>query len=232
MSERDPLDDLPWPKPVAPSESVSQEIKHRCTKGLDSRECRSARRRAALSMLFPTATVGLFSWWAIARGTDGGVVRAGLYGALAWSIVLSFTLLIGLASPPGRRPRMALRVGIAALVPLVFLAYLTQTAWATVTFDEFSHGAYAAHAVRCGAICFAVGAVMSGGVMLLWRRSDPLTPGISGAFLGLLGGMGSALGMGIACPSHEGWHVCVSHGVVVASLVVLGAAAGRRMLAP
>jgi hypothetical protein len=68
--------------------------------------------------------------------------------------------------------------------------------------------------------------------MLLWRRTDPLTPGISGALLGLVGGMGSALGMGVACPSHETWHLCVSHGVVVASLVVLGAAAGRRVLAP
>ncbi|HTQ06861.1 MAG TPA: hypothetical protein VMI54_23550, partial [Polyangiaceae bacterium] len=221
MSDRDPLDDLPWPKPVAPSDSVSQKIKQGCTKGLDSRACRSARRRAALSMLFPTVTVGLFAWRAIARGTSEGVVRAGLYGALAWSIVLSFTLLIGLASPPGRRPRVALRVGIAAFVPLIFLLYLRNTAWGIESFSDFSQGAHAAHAVRCGVICFVVGAIMSGGVMLLWRRSDPLTPGISGAFLGLVGGMGSALGMGIACPSHEGWHVCVSHGVVVASLVVL-----------
>ncbi len=232
MSERDPLDDLPWPEPAAPSASVSTKICDGCTKGLAERPCRSARRRAALSMLFPTATVGLFSWRAIAHHAPEGVVRAGLYGALAWSIVLSLTLLFGLASPPGRRPRLALRVGVAALIPVVFFVYLEKTASGTVAFSEFSQGAYAAHAWRCGAICFAVGAIMSGGVMLLWRRSDPLTPGISGALLGLVGGMGSALGMGIACPSHEGWHVCVSHGVVVASLVVLGAAAGRRMLAP
>jgi hypothetical protein len=232
VSEHDPLDDLPWPKPAAPSEGVSHEIKARCTHGLDSRVCKSARRRAALSMLFPVITVGGFSWRAVEHGAPEGAIRAGLYGALAWSVVLTFTLLFGLASPPGMRPRLALRVGVAVLVPIVFFAYLTKTAWAYVPFETFSEGAYAEHAVRCGAICFGVGALMSGGIMLLWRRTDPLTPGISGALLGLVGGMGSALGMGVACPSHETWHLCVSHGVVVASLVVLGAAAGRRVLAP
>jgi hypothetical protein len=232
VTERDPLDDLPWPKPQAPGPAVSEEIRKKCTGNLDSRECRSARRRAALSLLIPTLTVGAFSWIAVRRGTPEGVVRAGLYGALGWSAVLSLTLLVGLASPPGRRPRRAVRVGLAVLVPLVFFGYLTQTAWASVPFSEFSQGAYAHHALRCGAVCFGVGALMSGGAMLLWRRTDPLTPGLSGALLGLVGGMGSALGMGVACPSHEAWHLCVSHGVVVASLVVLGAAAGRRLLVP
>jgi len=232
LTERDPLDDLPWPKPQAPGPTVSDAIHKKCTGNLDSRACRSARRRAALSLLFPTLTVGLASWIAVRRGTPEGVVRAGLLGALGWSAVLSLTLLVGLASPPGRRPRAAVRVGIAVLVPLVFFGYLTQTAWASVPFSVFSEGAYAHHAMRCGAICFGVGALMSGGAMLLWRRTDPLTPGLSGALIGLVGGMGSALGMGVACPSHEAWHLCVSHGVVVASLVVLGAAAGRRLLAP
>lgn len=232
MSERDPLDDLPWPKPEGPCKEVSQAIHKACTGNLDSKECRSARRRAAMSLLFPTVTVGVFAWLAVRRGIGEGVIRAGLYGALGWAAVLSLTLLVGMASPPGRRPRTALRVGFAVLVPIAFFAYLTQTAWASVPFHEFSEGAYAAHAIRCGALCFGVGALMSGGVMLLWRRTDPLTPGVSGALLGLVGGMGSALGLGIACPSHEAWHLCISHGVVVASLVVLGAAAGRRLLTP
>jgi hypothetical protein len=155
-----------------------------------------------------------------------------VYGALGWSAVLGATLLVGLASPPGRRPRTALRWAVAVAIPLFFILYLEMTAWAHVPFAVFSQGAMAEHAVRCGAICFAVGAVMSAGVMLLWRGTDPLTPGLSGALLGLVGGMGSALGMGVLCPSHEAWHLCISHGVVLASLAVLGAAAGRRLLAP
>jgi hypothetical protein len=231
VSERDPLDDLPWPSPPTPCKEVSDAIHHKCTKGLDGRACKSAQRRAALTLLIPTIAVGLFSWRAIGR-ISPGFIRAGLLGALGWSVVLSATLLIGLASPPGRRPRTAMRVGIAVLVPLVFFVYLWESAAHAQTWGTFAQGAYADHAMRCGAICFVIGAVISAGLMLLWRRTDPLTPGVSGAFVGLMGGMASALGMGVACPSHEAWHLCVSHGVVVASLVVLGAAAGRRLLAP
>jgi hypothetical protein len=232
VSDRDPLDDLPWPTPPEPSRALSDEIQKRCTHNLSGRGCASARRRAALSMLVPVITVGVFSYLAVLRGTPEGAIRAGLYGALGWSAVLGATLLVGLASPPGQRPRAWVRWAVAAAIPLVFFAYLVQTAWAGVPFGVFAEGGRAEHAVRCGAICFGVGAVMSGGVMLLWRGTDPLTPGLSGALLGLVGGMGSALGMGILCPSHERWHLCISHGVVLASLVVLGGAIGRRLLPP
>jgi hypothetical protein len=232
VSERDPLDDLPWPSPPTPCERVSGAIHDKCTKNLDGRSCRSARRRTAMTLLVFAVVVGLFSWRAVRHDIPEGFIRAGLLGALGWSAVLTATLAIGLAKPPGRRPRRMVRVAIATLVPIVFFVYLTSTAAAHVPFGTFAQGATADHAMRCGAICFAVGALMSAGLMLLWRRTDPLTPGISGALVGLVGGMGSALGMGVACPSHEAWHLCVSHGVVVASLVVLGAAAGRRLLAP
>jgi len=232
VSERDPLDDLPWPSPPEPSRALSEKIHRGCTEGLGAKECTSARRRAALSLLIPVFTVGALSLMAVWRGVDDSVIRAGLYGALGWSVVLGLTLLVGLASPPGRRPRAILRWAVAVTVPAVFFVYLGATAWAREPFQAFAHGAHAEHAFRCGGICFLVGAVMSSGVMLLWRGTDPLTPRLSGALLGLVGGMGSALGMGIFCPSHEMWHVCVSHGVALASLAVLGGVAGRRLLAP
>jgi len=232
VTNRDPLDDLPWPKPPAPPPDVSEVIHKQCTRGLHGKSCASARRRALLSLLVPVISVGAFCWIAVQMHAPDGAIRAGLYGAIGWSAVLAATLLVGLASPPGRRPRAAVRWAVALAIPLVFFAYLVQTAWASVPFEVFSHGAPAAHAVRCGALCFAVGAIMASGVMLLWRGTDPLTPGLSGALLGLVGGVGSALGFGIACPSHESWHLIVSHGVVVASLAVLGAAVGRRLLAP
>jgi len=232
VSEPDPLDNLPWPSPPAPSEAVGEKIRASCHPGAGGKECTSARRRAALTLLVPVFTVSVLSLLALWRGVDEGVIRDGLLGALGWSVVLGVTLLVGLASPPGRRPRAMLRWGIAVAIPLLFFVFLANTAWARVPFQQFAHGAMAEHAWRCGGICFVVGAVMSSGVMLLWRGTDPLTPGLSGALLGLVGGMGSALGMGIFCPSHETWHVCVSHGVVLASLAVLGGAAGRRLLSP
>jgi hypothetical protein len=234
VNERDPLDDLPWPSPPEPGLTVTQKIHKSCTGQLGSKQCASARRRALLSLLVPVITVGAFSYLAIfvRKVPDDGALRAALYGALGWSAVLGATLLVGLASPPGKRPRAAVRWAIAVAIPLVFFVYLAVTALRSVPFGVFAEGAMAEHAVRCGAICFAVGAIMSSGVMLLWRGTDPLTPGLSGALVGLVGGMGSALGMGVFCPSHEAWHLFISHGVVLASLALLGAAAGRRLLAP
>ncbi|HEX5098322.1 MAG TPA: NrsF family protein [Polyangiaceae bacterium] len=232
MSEPDPLDSLPWPGPKPPSTSCSQKIHQACIKDLSPKECTSARRRAALTLLIPVFTVGAFSLLAMWRGVEESVIRAGLLGALGWSVVLGLTLLVGLASPPGRRPRAALRWAIAVAVPAFFFLFLANTAWSLDSFATFTDHAHVQHTLRCGGVCFVVGAAMSSGVMLLWRGTDPLTPGLSGALLGLVGGMGSALGMGIFCPSHETWHVCVSHGVVLASLAVLGGAAGRRLLLP
>lgn len=232
MSEPDPLDDLPWPSPPAPPAALSEKICSSCIPGPSTKECPSARRRAAITLLIPVFTVGLFALLALWRGVAESVVRAGLIGALGWSVVLGVTLLVGLASPPGRRPRAALRWAVAVAVPLLFLVFLQRTAWSLDSFATFTDQAHVQHTLRCGGVCFVVGAAMSSGVMLLWRGTDPLTPGLSGALLGLVGGMGAALGMGMFCPSHETWHVCVSHGVVLASLAVLGGAAGRRLLSP
>jgi hypothetical protein len=233
LKEPDPLADLPWPKPAAPSVSVSQAIHRDCTKGLYSKECASARRRAALTLLFPTLAIGVFSWLAIkSPNVSAGAVRAGLYGAIGWSVVLSAVLMVGLARPPGRRPARNVRLVMAVLVPVAFFAYLSLTASGRLPFESFSHGAYWAHAVRCGALCLGIGAIVTGGVLLLWRRTDPMTPGISGALAGLTGGIGSALALGVACPSHEAWHLGFSHGLVVVALVILGGAVGRRLLTP
>jgi hypothetical protein len=232
VTEPDPLADLPWPKPATPSSAVSEAIHRDCTKGLQYKECASARRRAALTLLFPTLTIGLFSWLAISTNQPEGALRAGLYGAIGWSVVLSAVLLVGLARPPGRRPAKSLRLVMAVGVPIAFFVYLALTASGRQPFDVFSHGESWAHAVRCGALCLAIGAIVTGGVLMLWRRTDPLTPGISGALAGLTGGIGSALALGVACPSHEAWHLGFSHGLVVVALVLLGGAVGRRLLSP
>ena len=232
MSEQDPLAEIDWPKPAAPSEGVSHAIHEKCTKGLGSHACVSARRKAALSLLLPVLCVGVFTVLAMLKGTPDGALRSGLYGALGWAVVLAVVLLVGMARPPGRRPAAALRLVMAVLVPIAFFVYLALTAWSQVPFSAFAHGARIEHALGCGMICLVVGGIVTGSVLLLWRGTDPLTPGVSGAIAGLVGGVGSALALGVACPSHEGWHLGFSHGLVVVALVILGGAVGRRLLAP
>jgi hypothetical protein len=76
------------------------------------------------------------------------------------------------------------------------------------------------------------GALIAGGALVAWRRTDPYNPGISGAMIGLVAGLASGSGMSIACASHEVVHSCVAHGAVVFALALAGFGLGRRLLAP
>jgi hypothetical protein len=218
--------------PVEPPKAVSDAICRHCTKSLHSGRGASARQRVMLSLLISGTVTGLLIALSVSKGTAGATFTSALYGAAGWAIIQALVLFVGLARPPGRRPARALRLVIAVVVPIVFLGYLATTASAKLSFEAFSQGATASHAVGCGLVSLFLGALVSGGVLLLWRGTDPLTPGVSGALVGLVGGLGGAVAIGIACPSHEAWHLGCSHGLGVIALVFLGGAVGRRLLAP
>ena len=231
-SEQEPLADLPWPSPVEPRAAVSDAICHHCTKSLRAGRGASAQKRVMLSLLVSGVVTALLIAVGISRGSAGATLSSALYGAAGWAIIQTLVLVFGLASPPGRRPARALRLVIAVVVPIIFLGYLATTASAKLPFETFSQGATASHAVSCGLGSLFLGALVSGGVLLLWRGTDPLTPGLSGMLVGLVGGLGGAVAIGIACPSHEAWHLGCSHGLGVIALVFLGGAVGRRLISP
>jgi hypothetical protein len=230
--ELDALADLPWPSPVEPPKAISDAICSHCTKSLHPGRGASAQKRVLLSLLISGAVTGVLIAAGISKGSAGATLSSALYGAAGWAIIQALVLFVGLARPPGRKPARALRLVIAVVVPIVFLGYLATTASARLPFESFSQGATASHAVGCGLVSLFLGALVSGGVLLLWRGTDPLTPGISGALVGLVGGLGGAVAIGIACPSHEAWHLGCSHGLGVVALVFLGGAVGRRLLSP
>jgi hypothetical protein len=190
-------------------------------------------RRLFGSVVLFVGTICILGFLGITRdGAISDAVRAALYGAAGWGAVLSAILFASIAQPPGRRLGAGYRLFLAIAVPIVFLGYLALTATGRLPFSTFSGGEFADHALRCGLLCMFLGAAISGGIFFLWRGTDPATPGISGALVGLVGGMGSALALGIACPSHEAFHQWFSHGLVVVAMVALGGAVGRRLFAP
>jgi hypothetical protein len=226
------LADLPWPSPTEPRAAVSDAICKQCTHGLHAKRGASAEKRVAFSLLISGVVTGALIVLGVTQGSAGATLSSALYGAAGWAIVQTLVLVFGLARPPGRKPARAVRLVIAVVVPIVFLGYLATTASAKLPFETFSQGATASHAMSCGLFSLFVGSLVSGGVLLLWRGTDPLTPGISGALVGLVGGLGGAVGVGIACPSHEAWHLGCAHGLGVIALVFLGGAVGRRLLSP
>jgi hypothetical protein len=226
------MDDLPWPKPEAPSKQCSAAIERTCTKDLHASRGLSGGARMALCLALSSTVVGFLYWLAQRADRSELGLRTGLYGALGWGAVQAAVLFAGLARPPGARGSCALRFALALLLPVAFLCYLAFDAWSFVPFAEFAHGARAEHAFHCGLVSLFVGATVSAGVLLAFRGTDPLTPRLSGALAGLVGGLGGALAMGIACPSHEAWHLWFAHGLVVVALGFFGFAVGRRILAP
>jgi hypothetical protein len=232
LPEPDPLADLPWPKPEAPRAEVSAKICGACTKNLCARRGLSALTRLTLCVAASSLIAGLGYWVGAHHHRAELGLRLGLRGALAWALVQAGVLFIGLSPRRGVLGSRSVRIALAVLVPVLFLGYLSFAAWSYVPFEQFSHGARASHALGCGAAVLGFGALLGGSVLLAWRGTDPVTPRLSGTLAGLVGGVGSALAVGIGCPSHEAWHLWTAHGLIVLALGFTGFAAGRRLLAP
>jgi hypothetical protein len=227
-TEHDPLASMKWPEPAAPRAELSQAIRKQCTENLSACHCASAGRRAMWTALLALTMAGLLLGLAemfhpLGPGT--------LLGALAWSLVLVVLLVVGLGSPAARRPASLLRRALVCAVPVLFVVYLGLHASSGSGFDHFVHSE-ATGAMRCGLFSFGVGAVITTLMLALWRRSDPITPSLSGALIGLGGGLSASIGAGIGCSTNESWHMLLGHGPIVIGLGVFGWAIGRRWLAP
>jgi hypothetical protein len=192
----------------------------------------SAAVRLTLCIAASSFVAAVAYWVGVRQHRSELGLRMGLLGALGWAIVQAAVLFMGFGPPRGRVSTRTVRLVLAVALPVLFLGYLTFSAWSFVPFAQFSEGARASHALSCGAVALFFGALVSGSILLAWRGTDPLTPRLSGTLAGLIGGVGAALAVGIGCPSHEAWHLWVSHGVIVLALGAMGCLAGRRLLAP
>jgi hypothetical protein len=229
--EDDPLAELPWREEPAPKPETTAAIHATCTRGLECRRGASARRRALVSILLSGTIVGGLVLLGLRHGTVDEPLKWALVGAAVWGVVHALVLFFGLARPPGRRGSRGLRIGVAVALPILFFAYLAAAASNTLAFGQFLHQGVA-HTSSCGLFSLLFGAVAAGGTLMAWRRTDPLTPGLSGALAGLCGGLASAVGIGVACPSHEGWHLWLAHGTTLVVFVFAGWVIGRKWLAP
>ena len=228
----DPLADLPWPKPEAPRAELSAKICGACTKNLCASRGPSAATRLSLCVAMSSLVAAVGYWFGARHHRSDLGLRLGLYGAIAWAVLQTAVLFAAFAPRRGVLGSRAVRLGLAVVVPVLFLGYLSYAAWSYVPFEQFSQGARASHALSCGSIAMLLGAIVGGSVLLAWRGTDPATPRLSGTLAGVVGGVGGALAVGIGCPSHETWHLWTAHGLIVIALGFMGFAAGRRLLSP
>ena len=233
MTQKDPLADIAWPgATVAPSDECSKAIRGACTKGLCKERGVSAMTRGLLTLGLCAIVLLYYFWYAVDDHRPSGIVRTGVFGAIGWLGAQAALVFGTLARPPGKRGSRGVRIALLAIVPLAFVGYLLLVSNEQFAFAKFAQGYPAGHAIGCGLVALFFGALVAGGAMIAWRRTDPYTPGISGALIGMVGGLASGAGMSLACPSHEAFHSCFAHGMVVFALALLGFGFGRRMLAP
>ena len=228
--EQDPMADLPWPAPVEPREEVSRAICQACTKDLAPRRGWSVRTRLLLSWLV-TAVAAVMLGGLMRPHEHAGALTFTLLGTVGWGLVQIAVLVVGLAVPPGKRSSHRLRWLIAVSMPLLFLGYLALLSSSQLAFHDFLRD-HVGGAAGCAAHSLLSGGLASAGIFLLWRGTDPFTPGLTGALAGLVGGVTGAVAIGLACPSGEAWHLWFGHGLVVAVLAAVGWVIGRRWFSP
>jgi len=213
-----------------PSNACNEQIHRTCTGDLKACKAMSARKRSLVSLgiLF---LVGA-SLLVLSGRSLSGLTAAALWGAMGWAVVQTVILFLSFARQhKGSGAR--LRWGLALLVPVAFLGYLTMIRSSTPALATFlGQPESTRHMLHCGAFSFVVGAAVAFGIVLLWRRTDPFTPRLSGSLAGLIGGLGAATPIGLVCPGTDGWHLWLAHGVSLILVVALGAALGRRWLCP
>jgi hypothetical protein len=173
-----------------------------------------------------------YTWYAVADHRPSAVLRTAVLGAMGWLGAQALLIFVTLARPPGKRGSRALRLSILFGVPILFIGYLGLVSTEHFSFAKFAQGSPAGHALGCGLVALFFGALIAGGALVAWRRTDPYSPGISGAMIGMIAGLASGSGMSIACSSHEALHSCVAHGAIVFALALAGFGLGRRLLAP
>src|SRR5687767_4049873 len=233
MTQRDPLADLPWPRAtVTPTEECSQAIRGKCTQGLCAKRGVSATTRALLTLALSLIVLGTYVWYGLNEGQPSGVVRTALFGAVGWLGAQAVLVFATLARPPGKRGSRAVRLALLLGLPTLFIGYLVLISTEQFPFSRFVAGASGDHAIACAGVALLFGALVAGGALFAWRRTDPYTPGISGALIGVVAGLATGSGMTVACSSHEMFHACFAHGLVVFALAALGFGFGRRLLAP
>ncbi len=238
-AELSEMDDLPWSElgknqvSHGPCSKVSAKIRAECTRDLCPSKNLSLRGRLFISVFF---SMGLMAALVLLFGHHAeppAALRTAMWGAVGWGVVMLSVLVVGFARPPGRRGAVRLRAAIAFGLPVLFFVYLLVTGQHGESVGEFvGHGESTWRATECGIFSLAIGGLSSAGVLFAWRRTDPLTPRLSGALAGLVGGLGAALAVGLACPTTDKLHLMFAHGSVVVAFTVLGALAGRRLMTP
>jgi len=165
------------------------------------------------------AALGMLRTYGIATMSPAAIVLA--FGALAICAALLAVSLTADMSPGSRRPApsVVLTGGILLSLAAIFcvlLPYRTET----------SFWVQSGLCLQLGVVFAVPTAALAWGLL---RRGAVLSPAISGAAAGLLGGLAGLTVLEIHCPDHNLAHVLVAHWGAALVCTAIGLVAGASM---
>jgi len=229
----DPLDNATWPEVTGPSDTVGNSIRQLCTKDLKPAKSPSVVSRILRSIALSGALFGVLLAIGWRRHPPQQAIMAAIAGALVWGIAQASVIVVGLGRAPGRRSHRFARWAVVVAVPLAFFVHLTIASDAMLPIREFVTAPHSIrHTLVCGVHALIFGILAIATLFVLWRKTDPFSPRLSGAVAGLAGGLVGAVALDMTCPHLEAWHLWIGHGLTLVMLVATGWYAGQRWLAP
>jgi len=188
-----------------------------------------SRRRASAGIAGAIAW-GLAGLVALRPGPAGRPAGLFVASSIAW---LACGLLATWAAVSRGRSMLGhprgLRVAVALCTPVMLLCTAVVV---TLAFPPAAPepSPFPTHLVCFfGTLLFALGPLVAFGY--LWRESDPVSPGRTGAALGAAAGAWGAFGIVLHCGRTAFEHVALGHVLPVAVLAAAGALLGRVVLA-
>src|SRR5690606_8749996 len=154
---------------LQPPPELRARVCSRCTHDLRPRRGLSRGARLVLSALLGTGTV-LLLWIVGGRGPD--TLNAVLLGTAAWGGVLGAVLLLGLGRTGTCPASAGARWAMLILLPIAFCGGLMFVSQHMLPMTDFFRADQVWRVLPCGSLALGIGALVSGGIMLLWRRTD------------------------------------------------------------
>lgn len=224
MSNETPtsLPPLPQPRP-----DLALRIRDRVAADLAPRRGPSGPSRWLLGLLAVSAMLMavtvMMAAQVMSQPTRSGVIA---FGGLLLVAAATFTALVRSGSTRvgvGVRLALALLPGLAFVV-LAWIAYAVMPPVAAGS----AHVSTPACLVRGMMLALIPMTVL----VVLWRRTDPFTPRLTGAIIGGWAGLTGTIGLTMACPSTDLAHIIVGHGAAIIGGALIGSLLGRRLLSP
>ncbi len=213
-------------KAAAPSDRVLNALREEVRDDTKPRQSLSRAKRTwfsvlALALGFTLTTVKIV----------GHSPTAFVMALAACSLSIGALLFSGVI-PGNGSTSVGTRRSLLGVLAVVTFTVLALKADYFMPLGQLTQGEHITRIAHCGVYSLMAGVIASSGVMIIWRRTDPFSPGLTGALIGFLGGLIGTVSVSLSCRADEGIHLTLGHGIATVLVAALCWFWGRKWLAP